>query len=249
MTVAAILQGQAEIERLREEVIRFTRCASIDAAILGVAEIDRLRRELAEAREQVEFYRTSAMAANRDLAELKEELADARLDRDEAQAMMDRALRAQLEAQPSQPDGDVLRICADLRACAMAWEPMACLLGNVRAGDIVRLCDSFAAIPPAAPAAIVLDRDTLTAHVFAADADKRAWLKSRPGEECFIQRYCEADYIEHHPAATGESGEALRPCGCIGGCRLVISMGHRQASGLRPGEYCEIKGESGEAAS
>jgi hypothetical protein len=66
------------------------------------------------------------------------------------------------------------------------------------------------AIPPAAPAAIVMDRDTATAHVFAKEADAAIWMESRTMEELFIARYVEADYIEHHPAAPGESGEAAQ---------------------------------------
>lgn len=34
-------------------------------------------------------------------------------------------------------------VAAELRTCALAWEPSARLLGNVRADDIASLCDRY----------------------------------------------------------------------------------------------------------
>ena len=41
--------------------------------------------------------------------------------------------------------GEFERILTDIQACAESWEDNACLIGNVTAGQISRLCKSVAA--------------------------------------------------------------------------------------------------------
>lgn len=40
--------------------------------------------------------------------------------------------------------GDVLTVVAELRECAASWEPDVRVMGNVRAADVVRVCDAVA---------------------------------------------------------------------------------------------------------
>lgn len=44
----------------------------------------------------------------------------------------------------SEPDTDVAAVAAELRACALSWEPGVRLLGNVRAADVLRVLDRLA---------------------------------------------------------------------------------------------------------